>query len=98
MARSTARSAALMLVAGLLAAGAVQAQGPAPSQAKRKALYVGGFHPESCRYPREQRRNRVSGCCIMDLDIGADGRVLASSGMCTDPAFLEPTRLCMTAQ
>jgi hypothetical protein len=89
-------SKALITAAVLIAGLHASAQGPA--QAKRKAQYVGGFHPEACRYPTQQRRQRISGCCIMDLDIGQDGRVLASTGTCTDPAFLEPTRLCMTAQ
>ena len=86
-----------MIVIALAAAGlAASAQAPAPG--KQKAQYVGGFHPEACRYPAEQRRARISACCIMDLDIGADGRVLASDGTCTQPGFLEATQRCMTAQ
>jgi len=84
------------LLAGLAASG--QSAGQAPAGAKQKAQYVGGFHPDAFRFPTEERRARISACCIMDLDIGADGRVLASDGTCTHPAFLEPTRRCMTAQ
>jgi hypothetical protein len=89
---------AAALLAGLLAGVAIHASAQAPAAGKQKAQYVGGFHPDACRYPSQERRARISACCIMDLDIGADGRVLASEGTCTHPAFLEATRRCMTAQ
>ena len=34
----------------------------------------------------------------MDIDIGADGRVLKSEGECTDPSFLVPTQRCLAVQ
>jgi hypothetical protein len=95
-------SKGLTIAAAALACLGVYASAQAPKQpsgpAKQKAQYVGGFHPDACRYPSQERRERISACCIMDLDIGADGRVLASDGTCTHPAFLEATRRCMTAQ
>jgi hypothetical protein len=73
---------------------------PASAQLKTKteARYVGGFSPDACRYPTEARRRGLSACCLMDLDIGADGRVLMARGECTDPAFLAPTQRCLAAQ
>ena len=66
--------------------------------AKRQAQYVGGFFPDYCRFPREPRRNGVSACCIMDLDIAPDGHVLKVDGACTHPDFLAPTQLCLSVQ
>lgn len=34
----------------------------------------------------------------MDLEIDDQGRVKKSSGQCTDPVFLEPTRSCLSIQ
>jgi hypothetical protein len=34
----------------------------------------------------------------MDLEIGADGRMIRGDGECTDPVFLEPTLRCLAAQ
>ena len=65
---------------------------------KTKAQFVGGFHPDACRYPVEPRRKGISACCIMDLDITADGRVVASEGTCTHPAFITATQRCLAAQ
>src|SRR5262245_9567654 len=90
-----------LIIVALAAAGlaaSAQTAGRAPGAGKQRAQYVGGFHPEECRYPVEQRRAHISACCIMDLDIGADGRVIASDGTCTQPGFLEATQRCMTAQ
>lgn len=98
MAVSKALTIAAALMAGLVVAGlAVHASAQAPGS-KQKAQYLGGFHPESCRFPSEQRRARISACCVMDLEISADGRVLASEGTCTHKAFLEPTKRCLAAQ
>jgi hypothetical protein len=73
---------------------------PAAAQLKSttEARYVGGFHPQACRYPPSARKAGLSGCCQMDLDIGAKGEVLKADGVCSDPIFLEPTRLCLTVQ
>ena len=74
----------------------------APSSAQLKnsteAQFTGGFHPQACRYPPTARAAGLSGCCQMDLDIGAKGEVLKADGACSDPVFLEPTRLCLTVQ
>lgn len=86
---------AAFLGAGLAGFALATAQGP---QLKTEARFVGGFNPDACRYPGEQRRKGISACCIMDLDIGADGRVLKSDGSCTDDAFLMPTQRCLAAQ
>ena len=84
------------VVAAVLAALGAHAGAQAPA-AKTVARFIGGFYPDACRFPAEQRRNHVSGCCIMDLDISADGKVLASDGICTDPVFLAPTQRCLAA-
>jgi hypothetical protein len=34
----------------------------------------------------------------MDLEIGADGRMIRGEGVCTDPMFVEPTLRCLAAQ
>jgi hypothetical protein len=93
MPRSNGLTLAVALLAGLSLHAA--AQGPSP---KTEARFVGGFKPDACRYPSEQRRQGISACCIMDLDIDADGRVLKSDGSCTDAAFLLPTQRCLAAQ
>lgn len=94
---SKALTIAAALIAGITVNASAQSPGSGPAP-KQKAQYLGGFHPESCRFPAEQRRARISACCIMDLEISADGRVLASEGTCTHKAFLEPTRRCLAAQ
>jgi len=73
---------------------------PASAQLKNRteARYTGGFHPQACRYPPSARKAGLSGCCQMDLDIGSKGEVLNAEGTCSDPIFLEPTRLCLTVQ
>ena len=86
----------------MLAAALLMALPLASAQQARasrtEVRYLGGFQPDACRYPPEARRQGISACCLMDLDIGADGRVLKSAGECTDPVFLEPTRRCLTVQ
>jgi hypothetical protein len=89
------------LLAGALTALAAwgvhaTAQGAAPAP-RTQARFIGGFYPDACRYPAEERRTRVSACCIMDLDIDAAGHLLASDGTCTHPAFLAPTQRCLAA-
>ncbi len=81
-------------------AGLVCLTFPASAQLKNstEARYVGGFHPQACRYPPSARKAGLSGCCQMDLEIGAKGEVLKADGVCSDPIFLEPTRLCLTVQ
>jgi hypothetical protein len=87
-----------MIVTALLAALGVHASAQAPALAKKTiARFIGGFYPDACRFPAEQRRKHVSGCCIMELDISADGKVLASDGTCTNAAFLAPTQRCLAA-
>jgi hypothetical protein len=85
--------ASLAASASALEAGAQDAGG-----AKRKAQYLGGFRPDECRYPPEHRRNLVSACCVMELDIDATGHVLASEGVCTHKDFLAPTQRCLAVQ
>lgn len=91
------RSKALTLLCALISGVSLHAAAQEPRQ-KTEARFVGGFNPDACRYPREQRRNGVSACCIMDLDIDAEGRVVKSEGSCTDAAFLLPTQRCLAAQ
>src|SRR5690606_31856479 len=86
---------AAFLGSGLAGFALAAAQTPGP---KSEARFVGGFNPDACRYPVEQRRQGISACCIMDLDIDANGRVLKSDGSCTDDAFLMPTQRCLAAQ
>ncbi len=66
--------------------------------ARTEAQYAGGFRPDACRYPRAARAAQLSGCCQMDLEIGADGRLIKGDGVCSDPVFLEPTLRCLSAQ
>jgi hypothetical protein len=87
----------LTLAVALLAGVGLHAAAQGPGQ-KTQARFVGGFNPDACRYPSAQRRQGISACCIMDLDISADGRVLKSEGSCTDAAFLLPTQRCLAAQ
>ncbi len=87
-----------MLLACLTGAGAAQTAGQTSASGKTRAQYAGGFNPRACRYPAEARKAGLSGCCQMDLEISAEGRVLKSSGTCSDPLFLEPTRRCLAMQ
>jgi hypothetical protein len=89
---------ALMLAAAALGMLASPAFPQAAKSAKTEARFLGGFSPDACRFPREARRQGISACCVMDLDIGANGRVLKSEGQCTDPSFLVPTQRCLAAQ
>jgi hypothetical protein len=34
----------------------------------------------------------------MDLSIDASGRVTSADGVCSDPVFLEPTKVCLAVQ
>lgn len=88
----------LVLAAAALGVLALPALPQAATSSKTEARFLGGFQPDACRYPREARRQGISACCMMDLDIGADGRVLKSDGECTDPSFLLPTQRCLAAQ
>ena len=63
-----------------------------------EAQYLGGFNPRACRYPTQARSAALSGCCQMELDIDAKGKVLQADGECSDPIFLEPTKRCLAAQ
>jgi len=90
--------AAAAMLACLAAHAAAQSLNRSAGNQKTKAQFVGGFHPDACRYPVEPRRKGISACCIMDLDINADGRVVASEGTCTHPAFVTPTQRCLAAQ
>ncbi len=92
------RSKGLTLAAALVACLSAHAAAQAPATRQTEARFLGGFNPDACRYPKEQRRAGVSACCIMDLDIDAHGRVLKSDGSCTDAAFLLPTQRCLAAQ
>jgi hypothetical protein len=83
-----------------LAAALVCLAAPGEAQLRNRTepQYVGGYHPQACRYPPSAREVGLSGCCQMDLDIGPKGEVLGARGTCTDPVFLEPTRRCLTVQ
>jgi hypothetical protein len=85
--------AAVAAFAGLAAV----AQTPS-ARGKTEAQFAGGFRPDECRWPREARRQQLSGCCQMDLQIDATGRMVAGDGVCSDPMFLEPTLRCLAAQ
>lgn len=85
--------AAVAAFAGLVAV----AQTPS-AKGKTEAQFAGGFRPDECRWPREARRQQLSGCCQMDLQIDATGRMVAGDGVCSDPMFLEPTLRCLAAQ
>lgn len=87
--------AASIALATLGAAGL--AQTPA-TNGRTEAQFAGGFQPDACRWPREARRQQLSGCCQMDLQIDASGRMVAGDGICSDPMFLEPTLRCLAAQ
>ncbi|MDP3736663.1 MAG: energy transducer TonB [Hyphomonadaceae bacterium] len=89
---------AAAVFACLAAHAAAQSVAKSLGAQKTRAQFVGGFRPDACRYPAQPRREGISACCIMDLDIGADGRVLTSDGHCTHPAFLAPTQRCLAAQ
>jgi hypothetical protein len=78
--------------------GAGSAQTGATKDGKTQAQFMGGFRPGACRYPKAARAIQLSGCCQMDLHIGADGAVLKADGVCSDPMFLEPTRRCLSVQ
>jgi hypothetical protein len=89
------------LVAGLAATlGALVAPGAAQRSASSQTepYFLGGFDSRACRYPPSARQAGLSGCCQMDLDIDARGRVTKAEGECTDPVFLEPTKLCLSVQ
>ena len=88
----------LTIAAALLAGLMVNASAQDAGAAKRKAQYLGGFRPDECRYPPVHRRNLVSACCVMELDIDATGHVLASEGVCTHKDFLAPTQRCLAVQ
>ncbi|OYW43226.1 MAG: hypothetical protein B7Z38_02315 [Rhodobacterales bacterium 12-64-8] len=92
--------AACAVLAGLTAAGISLAQTPTNKTAtnKTEARFAGGFYPDACRWPREARAQQLSGCCQMDLEIDATGRMVAGNGVCSDPMFLEPTLRCLAAQ
>ena len=68
------------------------------AKGKTEAQFAGGFRPDACRWPREARQKQLSGCCQMDLQIDASGRMVAGDGVCSDPMFLEPTLRCLAAQ
>jgi hypothetical protein len=84
----------LWLIASTALAGIALAQ----STVHTEPRYRGGFDPRACRYPKEARAASLSGCCRMNLEIDAGGRVLKIDGVCSDPVFLEPTRRCLSAQ
>ena len=81
-------------LAPLMASTSAQQTRPGETQAQ----YLGGFNPRACRYPTEARNAALSGCCQMNLDIDARGKVLKAEGECSDPIFLEPTKRCLAAQ
>ncbi len=93
---------ALALAVTLASLGAISvgAIGLAQTPAVRttEAKYAGGFRPDECRWPREARQKQLSGCCQMDLQIDAKGRMVAGDGVCSDPIFLAPTLRCLAAQ
>jgi hypothetical protein len=86
---------AAVVILALSGAGLAQNGG---TPGKTRAQFAGGFKRDACRYPRQARAIQLSGCCQMDLEIGADGSVLKADGVCSDPIFLEPTRLCLSVQ
>lgn len=87
---------ALACVAVAASVGAISlAQTPTN---RTEARFAGGFYPDACRWPREARAQQLSGCCQMDLEIDATGRMIAGDGVCSDPMFLEPTLRCLAAQ
>jgi hypothetical protein len=87
----------LGLVAGL---AALAAPGVAQLTASRETAprFLGGYNPDACRFPPSARRAGLSGCCEMDLSIDANGRVTRAEGVCSDPVFLEPTKVCLAVQ
>lgn len=90
--------AAAALIACVATHASAQLVSKGGGSQKTRAQFIGGFQPDACRYPAKPRREGISACCIMDLDIDADGRVVASEGHCTHPAFLAPTQRCLAAQ
>jgi hypothetical protein len=78
------------VLAGLSSAALAQ------SAVQTKPVFLGGYNPDACRFPPEPRRAGLSGCCEMDLEIDANGRVTKIDGVCSDPLFLEPTRRCLS--
>ena len=91
--------ACLAALAGLGAAGwGAAGLAQTTPKAKTEARYAGGFRPDACRWPREARRQQLSACCQLDLEIDASGRMVRGDGECTDPMFLEPTLRCLAAQ
>ena len=97
--RFRAVTAASLGLAGLAAAslGAISLA-QTPADRKTDAQFAGGFRPDECRWPVEARRQQLSGCCQMDLEIDAKGRMVAGDGVCSDPMFLAPTLRCLAAQ
>lgn len=89
--------ACLTALAILTASSLAQTPG-GPGQGATEARYAGGFRPEACRWPRGARQQQLSACCQMELSIDAAGRMRSGEGVCTDPAFLEPTLRCLAAQ
>jgi hypothetical protein len=89
---------AAAILACLTAHAVAQSANRSAGAQKTRAQFMGGFHPDACRYPVAPRRAGISACCIMDLDISADGHVLASEGTCTHPDFVIPTQRCLAAQ
>jgi hypothetical protein len=79
-----------LVLAGLSSAALAQ------SAVQTKPVFLGGYNPDACRFPPEARRAGLSGCCEMDLEIDANGRVTKIDGVCSDPLFLEPTRRCLS--
>jgi hypothetical protein len=92
-----------LLKAGLALAAACAALA-APGAAQRSVsrdtqpYFLGGYDPRACRFPPDARAAGLSGCCNMDLEINASGRVTKADGVCSDPVFLEPTRRCLSVQ
>ncbi len=82
---------AVILALGSPIAGAQRAGDTPP-------VFAGGFSFGACAYPKPARDAGLSGCCKMTLDIDAEGHVVKSSGECTDPVFLLPTRHCLSVQ
>jgi hypothetical protein len=87
-----------LAIAVLAAVATLGAAGLAQTPGRTEAQFAGGFRPDECRWPREARRQQLSGCCQMDLQIDATGRMVAGDGVCSDPMFLEPTLRCLAAQ
>lgn len=92
------RTAAVFAVLSVLAGIGLAALAQTNSRPGTEARYAGGFRPDACRWPREARAKQLSACCQMELEIGADGRLIRGDGECTDPMFLEPTLRCLAAQ